>query len=189
MITFIARGSVRKGSPPPQEDEFLCVRCARHMETCCKTSEVYITPGDLERISRHSGDKDFHEFKAPTDPVYLDKGDDPAWLHFVFRDGGTRRVLKRRKDGACTFPGAAGCDLPLDIRPLICRIYPFDFNEEGLYEELARGCPTELLREGRGLLEELNMEIDSPRLWHKQLYEEIRLERPECVSGTPDSHS
>ncbi len=47
------------------DPEFLCVRCARHMKTCCQTCEIYVSPGDVERISAHTGRRDFYEFRAP----------------------------------------------------------------------------------------------------------------------------
>ncbi len=69
---------------------------------------------------------------------------------------------------------SAGCTLPLETRPLICRLYPFDYTEQGLTEDLAPGCPLELLQPEKGLIEELDMKIDDARQWQKQLYEEIR---------------
>ena len=87
-------------------DEFLCIRCARHMKTCCQTSEVYVSPGDVDRIAAHTGRTDFHEFRPAGDPMYVEQDDDPAWLEHVFRPDGTRRIMKRRPDGDCTFLGA-----------------------------------------------------------------------------------
>lgn len=158
------------------EAEFLCVRCARHMRTCCQTSEIYVTPGDVQRIEAFAGETDFYEFRTPDDPVYLEQSDDPTWERCVFREDGTRRVLKRRQDGDCRFLGTAGCTLPLEIRPLICRIYPFDYNAEGIKPALARGCPLELLSPGQTLLTELDMRPSDAERWHAQLYEEIRQE-------------
>jgi uncharacterized protein len=158
------------------QNEFLCVRCSRHMKTCCQTSEVYTTLGDVERISKHSGKNGFTEFRAPTNPNYSDQDDDPIWNKGVFRTNGERRILKRKPNGDCTFLGNAGCELPLEIRPLICRIYPYDYTAYGLREELAPGCPTELLAEGQGLLEALQIPREDAVRWHAQLYHEIQLE-------------
>ena len=90
----------------------------------------------------------------------------------------TRRILKRGPGGDCTFLGPHGCTLPSDVRPLVCRIYPFDYTEEGLREELARGCPLHLLPPGQGLIEALRMDRGEAERWHRQLYEEIREEGP-----------
>ena len=158
------------------DTDFLCVRCARHMRTCCQTSQIYITPGDVRRIEAHSGRGDFVEFQLPDDPIYLEQSDDPLWEECVFQPDGTRRVLARRADGDCTFLGESGCTLPLEVRPLICRIYPYDYNAEGLKDRLARGCPLELLHPGQTLLTELDMRRADAERWHGQLYEEIREE-------------
>ena len=53
-------------------------------------------------------------------------------------------MLKRQPDGDCTFLGEQGCVLPLETRPLICRLYPYDYSEQGIRDELAAGCPLEL---------------------------------------------
>jgi uncharacterized protein len=158
--------------------DFLCVRCARHMMTCCQTSEVYITPGDVERIAEHENRRDFYEFRPVDDPVYFQQDDDPIWPQLVFKDElGTRRVLKRRASGDCTFLGEQGCVLPLETRPLLCRLYPYDFNEQGIHTKLASGCPLELIQSGKTLLEELDIKLSDAERWHKQLYRELQFER------------
>lgn len=158
------------------EEEPLCVRCAQHMRTCCQVREVYVTPGDLRRIRQHTGRDDFYEYRAPSDPDYLDQDDDPVWKECVFNDGGSRRVLARQR-GECVFLGSHGCALSLDVRPLVCRLYPFDYDAHGIREELAPGCPLELLRPGQSLTEALVMTVEEAIRWHRQLYEEIRWEK------------
>lgn len=146
------------------------------MKTCCQTSEVHATKGDVQRITNFTGRDDFTEFRAPVNPDYADQDDDTAWQQHVFRQDGSRRVLKRQAGGDCTFLGPQGCVLPLETRPLICRLYPYDYIEQGIQDELAPGCPLELLRPGMSLLEELDIKLEDARRWHKQLYAEIRLE-------------
>ncbi len=147
------------------------------MKTCCQTSEVYATPGDVRRIAEFTGQSDFTEFRVPEDPIYLNQSDDPEWLDHVFCEDGTRRVLRRHDNGDCTFLSESGCVLPLETRPLICRIYPFDYNADGIYDALASGCPTELLAPGETLLEALDARREDAVRWHRQLYEELRTER------------
>ncbi len=166
------------------EVEFLCVRCARHMKTCCQTREIYVTLGDVERISGHLGRDDFWHFQVATDPRYLEQDDDPVWRDHVIREDNSRRVLKQRPDGDCSQLGPQGCTLPLEVRPLVCRIYPYDYDAGGFHDDLSEGCPLELLRPGQGLIEELGMNMEDARRWHKQLYEEILLEKP----SPPASH-
>ncbi|ADB18042.1 protein of unknown function UPF0153 [Pirellula staleyi DSM 6068] len=159
-------------------EEFLCVRCSRVQLTCCQSCEIHPTAGDTERIAEHTGLTDFTEYRYPDDPVYLQHDDDPVWLAHVFRPDMTRRVLKRKENGDCMFLGNAGCVLPLEVRPLVCRIYPFQYNHTGLTGGLSDGCPTQLLQIGQTLLEALDMNQTDAERWHKQLYEEI-------VSGDP----
>jgi Fe-S-cluster containining protein len=172
------------------DEEFLCVRCARRRKTCCQICEIYVTPGDVERIESHADRDDFYEFRLPDNQEYADQDDDPVWRDHVFRPDGSRRVLKRRPDGDCTFLGPHGCVLPLEVRPLVCRIYPYDYSEEGILPELSEGCPLELLRPDQGLIEALAMNLEDARRWRDQLYEEIRLEHVEeerpVLAGRPD---
>ena len=156
-------------------EEFLCVRCARHMRTCCQTCEIYVTLGDVDRIEKFTGRKDFHEYRVPDNPQYSDQDDDPTWRDGVFGEDGSRRVLKRSNDG-CVFLGDHGCTLPLETRPLVCRIYPYEYSENGIDKELAVGCPLELLSPGQGLIEALDMNLADAERWQEQLYAEIHQE-------------
>ena len=164
------------------ENASLCLRCAQHMRTCCQTREIYITLGDVGRIAALSDRQDFYEYRVPSDPSYLDQDDDPTWATCVLGSDGRRRVLKRLPDGDCLFLGRRGCRLPLDVRPLICRLYPYEYNEQGIQEELASGCPVHLLPPGQRLVAVLQMNLQDARRWHEQLYREVRLERkPQCT--------
>jgi uncharacterized protein len=156
------------------------------MQTCCQTAEVYVTRGDVRRIEEFTGQTDFHEFRPPENPVYLheEEDDDPIWRNNVFQPDGTRRVLKKQDNGDCTFLGEAGCVLPLEVRPLICRIYPYDYDANGIFDDLARGCPLELLRPGRSLIDELGMNRQQAEAWHAQLYAELTQEKPAEPSAT-----
>jgi len=162
--------------PVVDQAEFLCARCARHQPTCCQNSEVYVTPGDVERIVAATGDDAFHEFRLPDDPIYAAENGDPLWIATIFRPDGTRRILRQQENGNCTFLGERGCRLELETRPLVCRLYPFDFTAEGILPELARGCPTELLPVGQSLLDALQIDRQDAECWHRQLYQEIQLE-------------
>jgi uncharacterized protein len=157
-------------------DEFICARCARQGPTCCQSCQIYVTPGDVGRIAAHTGQTDFVEFRAPDDPIYTNHADDPNWLRHVFRADGTRRILKRHADGDCTFLGPRGCTLPTEVRPLVCRLYPYDYTETGFKETLEAGCPVELVRVGLTLIDELGMNIVEAERWRQQLYAEIRAE-------------
>ena len=110
-----------------------CARCATLQRTCCQRAEVVVTTGDLGRIAGHVGRDDFWELRAPLDQAYVEADDDdPNWLAYTVTADGRRRVLRRQANGDCTFLGAQGCVLPLAVRPLVCRLYPYAFNERGL---------------------------------------------------------
>ena len=164
-------------------EEFLCARCARHKRTCCQDTEIHVTLGDMRRIAPYTDGAVVAEFRKPSDPVYDQSYEDPVWQQLVFRDDGTRRVLKQRPDGDCVFLGREGCRLPAVARPLVCRLYPFDYTADGVHSRLASGCPVELLQPAQQLLEVLNMNIDDARLLHAELYKEIREKDADSSAG------
>ena len=168
-------------------EEFLCVRCARTQRTCCQTCEIYVSPGDVRRIAAFTGQTDFFEDRAPDSLIYADQDDDPAWRDNVFQPDGSRRIMRRGTNG-CVFLGAAGCVLPMEVRPLVCRIYPYDYDESGIKDELAPGCPLYLISAGQTLLTELNMNLQDAKRWREQLYDEISQEQQFRASqGAGDS--
>lgn len=161
--------------------ESLCARCARHQRTCCQDTDIVVTSGDVRRIAAEAGRAEFVEYRAVGDPVYADQDDDPIWRERVIRPDGTRRVLQQQPNGDCIFLGPQGCLLSSAARPLICRLYPFHYNEQDIYSQLARGCPVELLSPGESLLDVLQMRLEEAQVWHQQLYDEIRAEEPEVL--------
>jgi Fe-S-cluster containining protein len=130
----------------------------------------------VRRIAEHTDRPDFWEYRVPDDAAYADQDDDPIWRDHVFRADGSRRVLKRQANGDCTFLGPQGCVLPLEVRPLVCRIYPYDYTAAGIQDDLSEGCPLELLRPGQGLIEALDMNLRDAERWRSQLYQEIQRE-------------
>lgn len=158
----------------------LCSRCSVQQKTCCQVTEIYVTPADVTRIQAVTGEEGFHEFRVPANPDYLDQDDDPVWAHYVFRGDKSRRILKHQDNGDCHFLTSTGCRLPLALRPLVCRIYPYDFRDgriTGIVEDL---CPTSLLESGQSLTAALGMEqTEEPARWVADLYREIMAEGSE----------
>jgi len=154
----------------------LCVRCAQLGATCCQRSQVLVTQGDRQRITAFTGlsDAAFVEDARPQSAAYEPGDDDPVWRDHGFAADGTRPILRREPGGDCTFLGPAGCRLPLEVRPLVCRLYPFDYDHVALRPELADGCPTQLLRPGQSLLAALDMAREPAERWRSQLYAELR---------------
>ncbi|HEX5102563.1 MAG TPA: hypothetical protein VFV87_02050 [Pirellulaceae bacterium] len=157
-------------------EEPLCVRCARHQKNCCQVPQILVTLGDVRRIEAETGQTEFYEFRLPDDPAYADQDDDPIWRDNAFQPDGTRRVLKKQANGDCAFLGPRGCVLSIDARPLVCRLYPFDFTADGILDEPAPGCPLELLHPGQQLIPTLGMSRLEAQRWRAQLYEELQLE-------------
>ena len=166
--------------------DFLCARCARLQETSCQFTDIVTTLGDVERIAAHVGRRDFIESRGVRNPEYLDQDDDPLWRDVVFRPDGTRRVLKKQPNDDCSFLGPVGCTLPLETRPLICRLYPFDYTEAGIADEFGDYCPTYLLPEGVALLDALDMRRTDAERWHERLYDELRDERDAALPQGAD---
>lgn len=156
--------------------EPLCARCARHQQTCCQDSDIYVTTQDVARISAHVGHSDFTEYRVASDPVYLNEHHDPLWMEKVFRPDGSRRVLKQQPNLDCIFLGNQGCVLPTEVRPLICRLYPVEFSQHEIRVEPARCCPRELLAPGESVFDAVGVKLEDAVRWHAMLYQELAQE-------------
>jgi len=156
-----------------------CAQCAAHQATCCERAEILVTLGDVERIRAHLGRDDFVERRVPDDPAYTEPDpDDPEWLGLTTRSDGSRRLLRRKDDRSCTFLASDGCVLPLDVRPLVCRLYPYAFDAGGLVGVDAEYCPTALFGHDRTMVEILGIPARAAEEWRVRLYRELR-------DGTP----
>jgi len=160
-----------------------CLKCAGLGKTCCQLREVFVTSGDRQRIAAHTGLADFWESRPPTDPAYLDQADDPVWLQ-AFGADGTRPILKRQAEGDCVFLGSAGCVLPMEVRPLICRLYPYEYTARGIVG-VSEECPREVIPPGSTILRVLNMRVAEAITWHRVLYAELRA----CNEGSPNGRT
>jgi len=135
-----------------------------------------VTPGDVQRIFRHTGHIDFYEYIKPVDPNYADQPDDPVWRDHVFFADGRRRVLKRSVSDDCIFLGNAGCVLSMDVRPLVCRLHPYAYTAAGLSSTPETGCPVNLLNAGESLMDILSMPAGLAGIGWQDLYEKILLD-------------
>lgn len=150
-----------------------CAKCARITRTCCQRSEVLTTAADRERIAEFTKRADFWEYRLPESPSYADQDDDPNWIRWGFGADGARPILKRRPGGDCTFLSPSGCVLPLETRPIVCRLYPYTYNEEGI-DGVSDGCPPEAIPPGSSILNVLDMRRADAERWHAALYRELR---------------
>jgi Fe-S-cluster containining protein len=153
----------------------LCAKCAQHERTCCQRTEIFVTQGDRQRITAYTGKRDFWEYRHPQDPEYWEaQPHDPIWQPSTVRPDGTRPMLKHQASGDCVFLTATGCSLPGNVRPLVCRLYPYDYTAEGL-QGTVPGCPLYLLEPGQELFEAIGMQRQAAEQWQRQLYSELRL--------------
>lgn len=151
-----------------------CVRCAADGLSCCVGVQIYLTIGDVARIARFRGREDFAAFERATGE-YADGGGDPAWAALILSPDGFRRVMKTGTEKRCFFLGESGCTLPVEARPLLCLIYPYEFDSEGI-RGISRGCPVYSVPKSREILDRIGMPFVKAREWHRLLYSEIRSE-------------
>ena len=151
-----------------------CLSCARKGRTCCQGHDIYVTLGDCRRIGYFNGAVDFFEFRGCCHAGYADQGDDPLWQQHVFRKDGSRRVLKNLADGNCIFLGPGGCDLPLAVRPLVCRLYPHLYSAGRIIGRWDDECPAASTQD-RSLMEKgiAGVKQHEAEQWHRMLYTEI----------------
>ena len=154
--------------------ENCCARCAQAGKTCCQQTDIYVTMNDVRRIAAFMSRIDFFEYRAPSDPVYLGTDNDPLWQRHVFRLDGTRRVLKQHPSGDCIFLAGSGCRLELEVRPLICRLYPLTYTGEGLEVEPDERCSVRTLCNGQTLTEIFGISMQQAQRWHMDLYLEMK---------------
>ncbi len=155
------------------EEASLCSRCAGMSRTCCRKTEVFLTAGDVSRIRGAGVREEFQDYAAPTDrEASPDFSHDPQWSR-IFDADGRRRILRHREDGGCWFLTGRGCSLSPAARPLVCRLYPFDYTGttiKGVYGHL---CPLPERDNTPLLLAALGMNRDEAEQWRRQLYAEI----------------
>ena len=152
----------------------ICAQCAAIGKTCCQKCEILLTDGDIKRINAATGMTDFHEFRKPDNPAYLDQEDDPAWLHLAFEPDGTRRVLKRKANLDCQFLTKNGCRLDMETRPIVCRLYPYEYTEQGISGVCGSECPTHAMKLDKSLVDALSMNENDANRWRNMLYSELR---------------
>ena len=154
-----------------------CLHCAQSGSSCCQGHEIYITPGDCSRIRDYLRHADFYEYQPCRDHVYSEQDEDPLWKKFVFRTDGSRRVVRWKPNGDCLFLESDGCRLPLNVRPLICRLHPRLYTAAGVLDQWDSSCPAV----GQDRFENLEQSIagtakEEAMQWHHLLYHEIVLE-------------
>jgi len=141
---------------------------------------MLLSLGDVARIAAAVGADDFYEVRHYPDLSFLRQYDyDPNWARYTVLAGHRRRQLRVRADGSCVLLSPAGCVLPTAARPLMCRLYPHDYNESAVRgfctgDDLA--CPVHLLRPGESLEQVIGESSAQIEQWRALLYRELREE-------------
>jgi Fe-S-cluster containining protein len=165
------------------DQSVLCTECALKGHSCCHAHDIYVTWGDCRRIFKHTGRKDFFEYRPCACSAYADQDDDPIWKQHVFRADGSRRVLRQDPKGDCMLLTPAGCSLPLEVRPLVCRLYPHVYSAAGIAWEWDLECPA--TRSFAPTVIETGIAgvgWSEAAQWHQLLYDEVLWE------GLVDEH-
>jgi Fe-S-cluster containining protein len=149
----------------------ICEKCAKSQKTCCQRSDIILTDGDINRINL----PDSYELRKPESYDY-DQGRDLNWDKYTLNENREMQLLKRKDNGDCTFLSEKGCALDTDTRPLICRLYPHDYNEEELFVLNPHICPKEWVEKSsdEDIMNELNVQTEKAEAWRQQLYDELK---------------
>ena len=150
--------------------ENVCWMCASSGGSCCVNMQIYLTGGDIERITAFTGNRDYIRYEKPWSWCDSD-AEDPIWQQHVLGCA-RRRVVRRGRDGTCYFLGERGCVLDLETRPLVCRLYPYEYSLDGILG-LHPGCPASRSVQPERDLEEMGMRSDRIESWHSTLYREL----------------
>ncbi len=111
----------------------VCARCPRVLgASCCEVKGderlATLTRADVERIRAHTGlaARRFVAEEVLSHEEALSYEERRPLYRGYFRQGPVRLTLLTRA-GACVFhvPGR-GCSLPAQVRPVACRLYPFE---------------------------------------------------------------
>jgi len=152
-----------------------CIECAQKGQSCCRNVHIYLTGGDIERIGSVCSGEDFY-LRAPLTADYEDGGGDPGWNPAILDTDGRRPILRQQENGDCCFLTDTGCRLSSEVRPLLCRIYPYDFRRHGLCG-ISSCCPVAGQPQWLSILEASEMKQSNAQHWVAQLYDEIQAER------------
>jgi len=121
----------------------VCARCPRALgRSCCEVAPgealATLTRADVARIAAHTGlgARRFVEEEGLDEEAAAAYEAGRPLFRGYFRKGPVRLTLQQRPQAgggsACVFhrPGA-GCALSAQVRPIACRLYPFDVFADG----------------------------------------------------------
>ena len=142
--------------PAPQGP--VCARCPRVLgASCCEVKEgerlATLSRADVERIREHTGlgARRFVGEEYLTEQEAADYEARRPLYRGYFRRGPVRWTLLTRA-GACVFhERGRGCELPSEVRPVACRLYPFERWPDGSWSvQMGRYGDLDAARAGGG---------------------------------------
>lgn len=110
-----------------------CARCPKLLgRSCCEPGPedklTTLTRADVARIAAHTGrsERAFVETEWLTQSEAFDYETRRPIFAGYFRAEPKRLTLSRRGEACVFHDPASGCTLPGDVRPVACRLYPFE---------------------------------------------------------------
>lgn len=157
-----------------------CSECAKLYKTCCETAEAGVTSGDIARITAFTGRTDFYslepvaeEHKYSYENPWNCPDSGKIYVKYFFDEEGRRNILKKNDKGGCIFLAQDGCMLPMDVRPIICRLYPYSWTDQREISLEASSCPAHLFKDEQDLKENLCVPEDEALRLVNLFYDEI----------------
>jgi Fe-S-cluster containining protein len=118
-----------------------CEECLNYQDkNCCQKDDILLTDGDIKRIMK-KGFKNFYSLRE-SKSYDIDQKDDKNWKIYTNGEFGMQLMEKNGCD--CIMLTKKGCLLSWKERPLVCRLYPFHYNEFKILEINPHECPEEL---------------------------------------------
>lgn len=164
--------------------QYGCAVCARSQRTCCQSSEPFASIGDISRINlyMHRNMKGsrvapwwWWGWREPSQEYIEGMRADPQWATLLPMKSGLRRVVLSSDNGNCVFLKSTGCVLPMEVKPLVCRIYPWDFVAFKV-TGLSDFCAIEAKGNHRDMGEALGLTKEMAQEWVEQLRSEMERE-------------
>jgi len=163
-------------------DSDVCRRCSHQGPTCCRIAtgqEEHCFPVsqiEKERIQEHvpytGGFVVSTNSKAFVDNVCRLFPGEESMVHALFPVGKEHFRLAVDSMGACRFLGPEGCEIPQEVRPYYCRLFPFWVADQDVTIFDSPICLAR--REGRTLIRMLKC-LDTNKATVKDLYGRLRL--------------
>ncbi len=164
------------------DDSDVCLRCSQLGPTCCRITigqEDFCFPlsqMEKERIQEH----------VPYTGGFALSPNSPAFIKFACRlfpgeEDEVRELFPEGKEhfrlavdsmGACRFLGPLGCEIPREVRPYFCRLYPMWMVGS---EVIIFDSPTCLARRESRSLGQMYHALDTNKATVKDLYGRLRL--------------